>query len=306
VWLGSISALGVSDNAAGALAPAGEGKLKVWNRNSASTARALATGQQPPTLDLFLFESLEKNVDPKATQSFLQFMEAGGPVGWVIFFLGALAALLIVGRIALLAEASLRSRGLVARVQRLNATHGEAPALEACHRSGGPLGRVLGVAFANLKEERQKLEDRLSEAMLREQSHLGRFTSTIMVLAAVSPLLGLLGTVTGMISTFDIITEHGTGDPKLLSSGISEALITTELGLIVAIPALLIGTLLASYGRSLESRLEQGVLTVLNAASGMTGGAAGGWRTGQGAREETKRAPTHVPAALPQLEPEAT
>jgi biopolymer transport protein ExbB len=84
------------------------------------------------------------------------------------------------------------------------------------------------------------------------------------VIAAVSPLLGLLGTVTGMIGTFDIITEFGTGDPKLLSTGISEALVTTKFGLVVAIPLLLVGNLLSSWGLRTKNGLERAALNVIN------------------------------------------
>ena len=83
-------------------------------------------------------------------------------------------------------------------------------------------------------------------------------------MAAVAPLLGLLGTVTGMISTFDIITEFGTGDPKLLSSGISEALITTKLGLVVAIPSLLLGNLLGGWSGKIKVMLEREALRLSN------------------------------------------
>jgi biopolymer transport protein ExbB len=95
---------------------------------------------------------------------------------------------------------------------------------------------------------------------------LERFGSTLAVFAAVAPLLGLLGTVTGMISTFDVITEYGTGDPKLLSGGISEALVTTELGLVVAIPTLLIGTLLSGRAEAIKGTLERAALHVMNLA----------------------------------------
>ena len=84
------------------------------------------------------------------------------------------------------------------------------------------------------------------------------------VIAAVAPLLGLLGTVTGMISTFDIITEFGTGDPKLLSSGISIALVTTEVGLAVAIPALIFGNLLSGWAESIKDEMEKAALHVMN------------------------------------------
>jgi len=85
-----------------------------------------------------------------------------------------------------------------------------------------------------------------------------------MVVAAVAPLLGLLGTVTGMIATFDIITEFGTGDPGMLSGGISEALITTQLGLVVAIPAVLLGNLLKGRADAIEGRIERDALRVVN------------------------------------------
>ena len=84
-----------------------------------------------------------------------------------------------------------------------------------------------------------------------------------MVIAAVAPLLGLLGTVTGMISTFEIITEHGTGDPKMLSGGISEALITTQLGLVVAIPMLLLGNMLKGWSEGVFGKLESTVLRLI-------------------------------------------
>jgi biopolymer transport protein ExbB len=90
-----------------------------------------------------------------------------------------------------------------------------------------------------------------------------------MVVAAVAPLLGLLGTVTGMIATFDIITEFGTGNPKLLSSGISVALVTTELGLVVAIPALLIGNLLSAWSEGIKDEMDRSALHVTNISTGV-------------------------------------
>ncbi|MEM7679218.1 MAG: MotA/TolQ/ExbB proton channel family protein, partial [Myxococcota bacterium] len=103
-----------------------------------------------------------------------------------------------------------------------------------------------------------------SEGLLKENRNLHRFNTIILVIAGVAPLLGLLGTVTGMISTFDVITKFGTGDPKLLSGGISTALVTTELGLIVAIPTLLLGNLLKGWGDSIENEVDRIVLRVVN------------------------------------------
>ena len=99
---------------------------------------------------------------------------------------------------------------------------------------------------------------------MNENRALDRFASFILVIAAVAPLLGLLGTVTGMIHTFDIITVHGTGDPKLLSGGISEALVTTMLGLIVAIPLILLGNLSNGWAENIKDSMEQSALHVVN------------------------------------------
>jgi biopolymer transport protein ExbB len=93
---------------------------------------------------------------------------------------------------------------------------------------------------------------------------LNRFGALILMIAAVAPLLGLLGTVTGMIQTFDVITEFGTSDPKLLAGGIAVALVTTELGLIVAIPCLLLGNLLSGWADGIKDDMEQGALKVIN------------------------------------------
>ncbi|NNJ65184.1 MAG: MotA/TolQ/ExbB proton channel family protein, partial [Xanthomonadales bacterium] len=115
---------------------------------------------------------------------------------------------------------------------------------------------------------RQQLEDVAGEAILREQPKIDRFSTAILVIAAVAPLMGLLGTVTGMIATFDIITEFGTGDPKLLSSGISIALVTTEVGLAVAIPALIFGNLLSGWAESIKDDMEKAALRVMNLYKG--------------------------------------
>jgi biopolymer transport protein ExbB len=128
---------------------------------------------------------------------------------------------------------------------------------------------VLKATLEHLDSDRDHLEDVISESILHETPFLDRFGSTILVLAAVAPLLGLLGTVTGMISTFDVITEFGTGNPKLLSGGISEALVTTELGLIVAIPALLAGNLLGGWAEGIKDAIDKSALRLTNIAAGI-------------------------------------
>jgi len=109
----------------------------------------------------------------------------------------------------------------------------------------------------NLGRHRDHLEDIISESILHESATLNKFGAFILVIAAVSPLLGLLGTVTGMIATFQAITLFGTGDPKLMAGGISQALVTTVLGLVVAIPLLFMHGLVAARSKALIQLLEQ-------------------------------------------------
>ena len=120
-----------------------------------------------------------------------------------------------------------------------------------------PLGRV----FAAFDEHRhlplEALNLRLDEAVMRETPALERWHGVVKVFAALAPLLGLLGTVVGMIITFQQLTLFGTGDPKLMAGGISQALMTTVLGLIVAIPLLLLHSVVANLSRSLVELLEE-------------------------------------------------
>jgi len=120
-----------------------------------------------------------------------------------------------------------------------------------------PLGRILKVYDENRMNDTETLELKLDEAILREAPALEKWQGGIKVLAAVAPLLGLLGTVTGMIATFQAITLFGTGDPKLMAGGISQALVTTVLGLCVAIPLVLLHSWVAGRSRSLIEVLEE-------------------------------------------------
>jgi biopolymer transport protein ExbB len=172
--------------------------------------------------------------------------------------------LLVVLRFLLLFWNSLGSGRLVNRLVKLLKAGRREEAMEVAEKGHGSMGRVLSQTLTFLHLEREQLEDQVSESLLEETPRIERFGTAIMVIAAVAPLLGLLGTVTGMISTFSVITEHGTGDPKMLAGGISEALITTQLGLIVSIPALLLGTLLKSQAEALLGRLEWAALHVIN------------------------------------------
>lgn len=105
-------------------------------------------------------------------------------------------------------------------------------------------------------EDPELNRDMLDAIRLRQEFNAMRYIGTILILAAVAPLLGLLGTVTGMISTFDVISQFGTGNARALASGISEALVTTQSGLIVAVPGLILGGLLFRRAEKLKARME--------------------------------------------------
>lgn len=131
----------------------------------------------------------------------------------------------------------------------------------------GPAAKMLSEAVKNLHLSKEVLEELMFEIMLETQPKLERGLSFISVTASVAPLLGLLGTVTGMMTTFNLITLFGTGDAKSLSSGISEALITTEYGLVVAIPSLLLYGYLSRKVNGLMGDLEQISLAFGNGVS---------------------------------------
>ncbi|MBY4678246.1 MotA/TolQ/ExbB proton channel family protein [Marinobacterium arenosum] len=168
-------------------------------------------------------------------------LQQGGAVGYIILALGLIGLLVAAWRLLQLARID---TGVRAQLKRA----------EPSERN--PLGRVLQAADRTglpLAE----LELRIDEAIVRELPGLERGQTLIKLLAAVAPLLGLLGTVTGMIGTFQSITLFGTSDPKLMAGGISQALITTVFGLVVAIPLLFSHSLLSSRSRRILQILQQ-------------------------------------------------
>lgn len=167
-------------------------------------------------------------------------LKQGGGIGYLILVLGAVGVLIIVQRaFALL----LARRGIDA----------QADSAEADTKNA--LGRLQQIANDMSDRGLDSVSLRLDEQLGEESSLLFRGLPTVAVLAAVTPLLGLLGTVTGMIETFQSITLFGTGDPKLMSGGISQALITTQLGLSVAIPLVLFHSLLVGRANRLVEKL---------------------------------------------------
>jgi biopolymer transport protein ExbB len=168
-------------------------------------------------------------------------LRSGGFLVWPILLVGLVGLGLGLVRFITLgssrAFSESRMREVVERVERGEFTK----AREYCAQGRKfPACRVLGRALDHVGLNQEVLENALQEAILQELPRLERFLPSMQILAAIAPLLGLLGTVTGMINTFQVITLFGTGDPRMMSGGISEALITTQLGLAVAIPIMVL------------------------------------------------------------------
>ena len=123
--------------------------------------------------------------------------------------------------------------------------------------SNNPLGRVLKVGEEHFSKDIDTLELKLAEAIMAERPDIERYIGIVKIISVVAPLAGLLGTVTGMIVTFQQITLYGTGDPKLMAGGISQALVTTVLGLLVAIPTTLLHSFANSSAREIVGVLEE-------------------------------------------------
>lgn len=166
----------------------------------------------------------------------------GGYVGYVITAVGVVAMLIAVMRLLVLG-------GMSSKVK--------AQLKSKTANTNNPLGRVLKVHEDNPSMDTETLELKLSEAILKETPAIEKHLTLLKIIAAVAPLLGLLGTVTGMIVTFQAITIFGAGDPKAMAGGISGALVTTVLGLIVAIPTVLMHTIVNGKAKEIIHILEE-------------------------------------------------
>ena len=169
-------------------------------------------------------------------------VDQGGPVGYIILAIGLVGLLIALERLISLVL-------IGAKVER--------QLKSSVASSDNPLGRVMQVKDNNPGLDTETLELKLSESILREVPKLSKRLTLIKIISVVAPLIGLLGTVTGMINTFQAITLFGTGDPKLMAGGISQALVTTVLGLVVAIPMVFIFAYLNGRSRNIVNILQQ-------------------------------------------------
>ncbi|ENM3884036.1 MotA/TolQ/ExbB proton channel family protein [Vibrio cholerae] len=176
------------------------------------------------------------------TPTLSQRLQAGGVIGNVILVLLGVGLIIALYRGAILA--TLRQK---IKAQLKNPVQ----------PGNNPLGRILAVYNKEQQRSVEALELRLLEAVVDEQNHLETGLSMLKLLAALAPMLGLLGTVTGMIETFQVITQFGNGDPKVMAGGISMALVTTVEGLIAAIPLLLAHNILSAQAEAIRNILEK-------------------------------------------------
>jgi len=176
------------------------------------------------------------------TPGFWERITYGGNVGYAIIVLGLMA-----GSLAIIRWIIVYQTGRKVTAQKKSSQVSDK----------NPLGRVLGIYEANRTTDVETLELKLDEAIMRESASLDKMLWVVKVVSVVAPLMGLLGTVTGMIRTFQAITLFGTGDPKMMASGISEALVTTMLGLYFAIPLVLLHALVSNTSKGVVEILEE-------------------------------------------------
>lgn len=170
------------------------------------------------------------------TPTLVEQINQGGIVGYCIIAIGIIGLLIALWRWIML---SIDGRKVAAQLKSDTASN------------DNPLGRVLAAYESNRNADTETIELKLSEAALKEMPGLTKGLLFIKVISVVAPLMGLLGTVTGMIKTFQVITLYGAGDPKMMAGGISQALVTTVEGLVVAIPMVLIHTLVSGQSRKI-------------------------------------------------------
>ena len=166
-------------------------------------------------------------------------MQAGGWLMWPIVACSVFATALIIDRALTLRRSRIMPENLVTRIWHLHRAGKLSAERIREIRHGSPLGRMLAAGLVNRNHSREVMKEALSDAGRHVVADLERYLNALGTIAAVSPLLGLLGTVVGMIKMFSVIMNAGVGNPSLLAGGISTALLTTAAGLFVAIPTLL-------------------------------------------------------------------
>jgi biopolymer transport protein ExbB len=205
-----------------------------------------------------------------------EIVRAGGPMMWPIILCSIAAAAIILERLWTLQDKRVLPRELTQKVWQLIESNQVNDKVIAALEQNSPLGRVLATGLANRHRSREAMMERLEDTGRHVIHELERFLNTLGTIAGISPLLGLLGTVTGIIKSFNAIQAGGMGDPRALSGGIAEALICTAAGLIVAIPALFAYRYLRSKVDGIVIAMEKDAIRLADAVEAHNVGRSAG------------------------------
>lgn len=193
-----------------------------------------------------------------------ELFRAGGPLMWIILVCSLVALTIIFERMLTLRKRKIAPTGLSSQVLDLVVSGKITTEKIEVIRKHSPLGTVYAAGLSNIAHGKEDMKEALEEAGKQVVHRLGRYLNTLGTIASITPLVGLLGTVIGMIKVFTAITVNGVGDPTVLSGGISEALITTAAGLSVGIPCLMLYRYFRSRINELTVILEEHALGLLD------------------------------------------
>lgn len=267
-----------------------QGKVFEWNANlptemaanikaavnQAGTVTGGATDALSATiaipLDVLQNKAIKNSItDAKEltwTEEFKAFFKKGGIVMYPLSFVAIIAFLLFLERFIMLSYRGHLGRRFTKKMDALVAEKKYEDAANLCLKKETSLAMVLFAVLNKVNDTRENAERSLQEALLREQPKLERRMGLLAAMGTIAPLLGLLGTVTGIITLFTVITEVGTNDARVLAGGISEALVTTEMGLVIAIPVMILHGLLSEKIEKITSELYVQSTSLMNKVFG--------------------------------------
>ena len=202
------------------------------------------------------------------TEEFKAFFKKGGIVMYPLSLVAIIAFLLFLERFIMLSYRGHLGRRFTKKMDALVAEKKYEDAANLCLKKETSLAMVLFAVLNKVNDTRENAERSLQEALLREQPKLERRMGLLAAMGTIAPLLGLLGTVTGIITLFTVITEVGTNDARVLAGGISEALVTTEMGLVIAIPVMILHGLLSEKIEKITSELYVQSTSLMNKVFG--------------------------------------
>lgn len=266
-----------------------QGKVFEWNANlptemaaniksavnQAGSVASAATDAQATIaipLDVLQNKAIKNSItDTKEltwTEEFKSFFKKGGIVMYPLMLVAIIALLLFLERFVMLSYRGHLGRRFTKTMNELVAEKKYEEAANLCLKKETSLAMVLFAVLNKVNDTRENAERSLQEALLREQPKLERRMGLLAAMGTIAPLLGLLGTVTGIITLFTVITEVGTNDARVLAGGISEALVTTEMGLVIAIPVMILHGLLSEKIEKITSELYVQSTSLMNKVFG--------------------------------------